>query len=70
MKLPVSLPEQCPAPGSGAGRLPIAVLRKGLGAEGVVHLLRSMPAEADLIMAIDAYPTIKDRTPGALRRVG
>jgi lactate 2-monooxygenase len=27
-------------------------------------------AEADLIMAIDGYPTLKDLTPEALRRVG
>lgn len=40
------------------------------GADGVVHVLRSMLAEADLIMAIDGYPAIKDLTPEALRRVG
>jgi lactate 2-monooxygenase len=27
-------------------------------------------AEADLIMAVDGYPTLADLTPDALRRVG
>ena len=39
------------------------------GTDGVVHVLRSLLAEADLIMAIDGYPTLKDLTPEALRRV-
>jgi lactate 2-monooxygenase len=39
------------------------------GEEGVVHVLRSLLAEADLIMAVDGYPTLKDLTPEALRRV-
>jgi lactate 2-monooxygenase len=39
------------------------------GVEGVVHVLRSTLAEADLIMAVDGYPTLADLTPGALRRV-
>ncbi|MEZ0363736.1 alpha-hydroxy-acid oxidizing protein [Mycobacterium sp. pUA109] len=39
------------------------------GAGGVVHVLRSLLAEADLIMAIDGYPSLADLTPEALRRV-
>lgn len=40
------------------------------GAGGVEHVLRSLLAETDLIMAVDGYPTLKDLTPEALRRVG
>ena len=40
------------------------------GVNGIVHVLRSLLAEADLIMAIDGYPFIKDLTPDTLRRVG
>jgi lactate 2-monooxygenase len=40
------------------------------GADGVEHVLRSLLAEADLIMAVDGYPTLKDLTPESLRRVG
>lgn len=36
------------------------------GTEGIVHVLDSLLAEADLIMAIDGYPTIADLTPDAL----
>ena len=39
------------------------------GADGVVHVLRSLLAETDLTMAIDGYATCKDLTPEALRRV-
>ncbi|MGZ6780451.1 MAG: alpha-hydroxy-acid oxidizing protein, partial [Mycobacterium sp.] len=39
------------------------------GTDGVVHVLRSLLAEADLIMAVDGYPSLKDLTPEALRRV-
>lgn len=39
------------------------------GAAGVVHVLRSLLAEADLIMAVDGYPSVRDLTPDALRRV-
>ena len=39
------------------------------GVDGVVHVLRSLLAEADLMMAVDGYPTLKDLTPDALRRV-
>ena len=42
----------------------------GLGGEdGVVHILRTILAEADLIMAVDGYPTVADLTPDSLRRV-
>jgi lactate 2-monooxygenase len=39
------------------------------GVDGIVHVLRSILAEADLIMAVDGYPTLADLTPEALRRV-
>ncbi|MBV9819060.1 MAG: alpha-hydroxy-acid oxidizing protein [Solirubrobacterales bacterium] len=39
------------------------------GVDGVVHVLRSILAEADLIMAVDGYPTLADLTPDALRRI-
>ena len=39
------------------------------GVDGVVHVLRSLLAEADLTMAVDGYPTPADLTPDALRRV-
>ncbi|GAA2769920.1 alpha-hydroxy-acid oxidizing protein [Streptomyces showdoensis] len=40
------------------------------GTDGIVHVLRSLLAETDLIMAVDGYPTLTDlRTDGALRRV-
>ena len=39
------------------------------GVDGIVHVLRSMLAEADLIMAVDGYPSLTDLTPDALRRV-
>src|SRR6202453_2106911 len=38
------------------------------GADGIVHVLRTMLAEADLIMAVDGYPALKDLTPETLRR--
>jgi lactate 2-monooxygenase len=38
------------------------------GTDGIVHVLRSILAEADLIMAVDGYPTLADLTPEALRR--
>jgi lactate 2-monooxygenase len=40
------------------------------GAEGVVHVLRCLLAEADLLMAVDGYPTLADLKPSALVRVG
>lgn len=40
------------------------------GTEGVVHFLRSLLAEADLIMAVDGYPALEDlRADGAMRRL-
>ncbi|WP_306358422.1 MULTISPECIES: lactate 2-monooxygenase [unclassified Nocardia] len=39
------------------------------GADGIAHVLRTLLAEADLIMAVDGYPTLKDLTPEALRTV-
>ena len=38
------------------------------GTDGIVHVLRSILAEADLIMAVDGYPTLADLTPDSLRR--
>ena len=38
------------------------------GADGIVHVLRSILAETDLIMAVDGYPTLGDLTRGSLRR--
>src|SRR6201997_4057187 len=38
------------------------------GVDGIVHVLRTLLAEADLIMAVDGYPTLKGLTPDALRR--
>jgi lactate 2-monooxygenase len=39
------------------------------GEDGVVHVLRTILAEADLIMAVDGYPTRGDLTRDSLRRV-
>ncbi|MFI5663493.1 alpha-hydroxy-acid oxidizing protein [Streptomyces sp. NPDC051684] len=36
------------------------------GEDGLVHVLRSLLAEADLIMAVDGYPTLADLTPESL----
>jgi len=38
------------------------------GVPGAIHVLRSLQAEADLIMAVDGYPTLADLTPEALVR--
>jgi lactate 2-monooxygenase len=38
------------------------------GTDGVVHVLRALLAEADLIMAVDGYPRLADLTPDSLRR--
>lgn len=51
----------------GVGRPYVYGLALG-GTEGTVHVLRSLLAEADLIMAVDGYPTLADLTPEALRR--
>jgi lactate 2-monooxygenase len=40
------------------------------GTAGLVHVVRSLLAEADLIMAVDGYPDLASLTPEALRRVG
>src|ERR1700733_9974917 len=39
------------------------------GTDGVVHVLRCLLAEADLLMAIDGYATLADLQPSALMRV-
>lgn len=39
------------------------------GEAGIVHVLRALLAEADLIMAVDGYPTLVELTPQTLRRV-
>lgn len=39
------------------------------GTDGVVHVLRCLLAEADLLMAVDGYPTIESLQPSALMRV-
>ncbi|GAA2151269.1 lactate 2-monooxygenase [Kitasatospora kazusensis] len=51
----------------GIGRPYVYGLAAG-GADGIVHVLRSLLAEADLIMAVDGYPALADLTPAALRR--
>ena len=52
----------------GIGR-PYAYGAALAGTDGMVHVLRSILAEADLIMAVDGYPTLSDLTPDALRRI-
>lgn len=39
------------------------------GEDGIVHVLRSLLAETDLIMAVDGYPALADLSPDTLRRV-
>ncbi|MFJ7246722.1 alpha-hydroxy-acid oxidizing protein [Kitasatospora sp. NPDC098652] len=39
------------------------------GTDGIVHVLRSLLAEADLLMAVDGYPALADLTPEALVRL-
>ncbi|MGW5515777.1 lactate 2-monooxygenase [Nocardia africana] len=39
------------------------------GVDGIVHVLRTLLAEADLIMAVDGYPSPKDLTRECLRSV-
>lgn len=39
------------------------------GVPGAVHQVRALLAEADLVMAVDGYPTLADLTPDALRRL-
>lgn len=50
------------------GRPYVWALAEG-GTEGVVHLLRSLLAEADLLMAVDGYKSVAELTPEAIRRV-
>ncbi|HLW91523.1 MAG TPA: lactate 2-monooxygenase [Roseiarcus sp.] len=40
------------------------------GVDGIVHVLRCLLAEADLLMAVDGYPTLADLKLSALMRVG
>ncbi len=39
------------------------------GVDGIVHVLRCLLAEADLLMAVDGYPTLADLTPETLHRL-
>ena len=39
------------------------------GVDGIVHVLRSLLAEADVTLAVDGYRSLKDLTPETLRRV-
>ncbi|KAJ1683799.1 hypothetical protein LUZ63_020944 [Rhynchospora breviuscula] len=39
------------------------------GTDGIVHVLRTILAEADLLMAVDGYPTIADLDREAVRRL-
>jgi lactate 2-monooxygenase len=53
----------------GIGRPYIYALALG-GEDAVVHIARSLLAEADLLMAVDGYPTLADlRAEGAIRRL-
>lgn len=51
----------------GIGRPYVYGLALG-GVSGVAHVLHSLLAEADLLMAVDGYPTIGDLTSAAIRR--
>jgi isopentenyl diphosphate isomerase/L-lactate dehydrogenase-like FMN-dependent dehydrogenase len=52
----------------GVGR-PYAYGMALAGTAGVVHVVRSLLAEADLIMAVDGYRSVAELTPDTLRRV-
>lgn len=39
------------------------------GEAGIVHLVRSLLAETDLLMAVDGYKSVADLTPEAIRRL-
>lgn len=52
----------------GVGRPYIYGLALG-GTEGAVHVLRSILAETDLLMAVDGYPTLKALREGGVRRL-
>jgi lactate 2-monooxygenase len=51
----------------GIGR-PYAYAAALGGTDGIVHVLRTILAEADLLMAVDGYPTVADLDPEAIRR--
>jgi lactate 2-monooxygenase len=51
----------------GIGR-PYAYGAALAGKDGIVHVLRTILAEADLLMAVDGYPTLADLGPEAIRR--
>ena len=51
----------------GIGR-PYAFGLSLAGTDGIVHVLRTILAEADLLMAVDGYPTLADLTRDAIRR--
>lgn len=52
----------------GIGR-PYAYALAAGGEAGVVHVLRCLLAEADLLMAVDGYKSIAELSPAAIRRV-
>ncbi len=52
----------------GVGRPFVYGLALG-GRHGAEHVLRSLLAEADLLMALNGYPTLRDLSPAALRDV-
>jgi len=56
-----------PPPGRGLGEGD-GRSKPAHGTDGVVHVVRSILAEADLLMAVDGYLTIADLTPQALHR--
>jgi lactate 2-monooxygenase len=37
------------------------------GTDGIVHVLRTILAEADLLMAVDGYPALADLSRDAIR---
>ncbi len=39
------------------------------GVEGIVHVLRCILAEADLLMAVDGYPSLTDLNSSSLMRI-
>jgi len=40
------------------------------GVDGIVHVLRCILAEADLLMAVDGYPSLADLHPSSLMAAG
>ena len=51
----------------GIGR-PYAFGAALAGTDGIVHVLKTILAEADLLMAVDGYPTLADLSRDAIRR--